>query len=155
MVKNYFKIFGLEEKFDLNSDALEKKYFEFQHQFHPDKAGIAEIEKSILINEAHDVLRNPLRRATHILQLQGIDIEKDGTMKPHLTTLHEVLEIQEKISEMSLEEKENLKKELAQKINLFLQEAALELENKEFDKASQILIKVKYFDKTLRDLRKK
>ncbi len=154
-MKNHFNIFEIEEKFAVDLDLLEQKYFAFQKQFHPDKAGISEIEKSISINEAYDVLTNPLRRAAHILQLQGIDIEKDEKApRPDLATLSEVLEMQEKIPEMSAEEKGNLKKELAQKIDLFFEELALELKNKEFDKAAQILIRIKYFDKTLKDLKK-
>ncbi len=155
-MKNYFKIFDFEEKFAIDLDALEKKYFSFQQQFHPDKAGIAEIEQSILINEAHEVLKNPLRRAAHILQLHNIDIEKDGNhIKPDMATLHEVLEIQEKIPELNLEEKENLKKDLAKSVKLFLDETSELLDNKEFNKAAQVLIKVKYFDKTLKDLKKR
>ncbi len=149
-MKNHFKLFEISEKFDIDLDLLEEKYFEFQRQFHPDKAGISEIEKSIAINDAYDVLKSPVRRAAHILQINGIDIENDSKApKPDFATLSEVLEIQEKIPEMSLQEKNNLKKELEKRIDNLLQEVALKLENKEFEGAAQILIRVKYFDKIL------
>ena len=152
-MKNYFRIFNLEEKFDINLDTLEQKYFDFQQQFHPDRAGISEIEKSILVNEAYEILKNPLHRASHILQLHNINIEKDkNAPKADIATLSEVLEIQEKIPEMSLQEKKNLKKQLEERIATLLQEIGLSLDNQEFNEAAQILMRIKYFDKTLRDL---
>src|SRR3989338_1816782 len=97
-MKNFFTLFELPIKFSLDLDALEQKYFSFQRQFHPDKAGVAEIKNSMDINEAFEVLKNPLRRAAHILQLNGIDVEQDGVaLKPDMATLEKVLEIQEKI----------------------------------------------------------
>lgn len=154
-MKNHFKIFSLPIKFELNLDLLEQKYFFFQRQFHPDSAGISEIENSIAINEAYEILKNPLRRAAHILQLNGIDIETDSReLKPDMATLEHVLEIQEKI--LTLDEKGiiDLKKELSDEIKLLLSNASVKLENKDFAMAAQILIKAKYFDKTLRDLKK-
>ncbi len=149
-MKNHFKLFEISEKFDIDLDLLEEKYFEFQRQFHPDKAGISEIEKSIAINDAYEVLKSPVRRASHILQINGIDIENDSKApKPDFATLSEVLEIQEKIPEMSLQERKNLGEKLEEKIAALLQEVALKLENKEFEGAAQILIRVKYFDKIL------
>ncbi len=154
-MKNHFDIFEIEEKFDVNLDLLEEKYLQFQRRFHPDKAGISEIEKSIAINEAYDVLISPTSRAAHILQLHGIDIENDSKApKVDVATLGEILEMQEKIPEMSLQERKNLGEKLEEKIAALLQEVALGLDNKEFDKVAQILIRIKYFDKVAKDLRK-
>ena len=113
LMKNFFTIFTLPIKFSLDLNALEQKYFTFQKQFHPDTAGIAEIENSILINEAYEVLKNPLRRAAHILQLNNIDVEKDGgALRPDMATLERVLEIQESIPNLSIQEISDLKKYL-------------------------------------------
>jgi len=154
-MKNFFTLFGLPIKFSLDLDALEQKYFSFQRQFHPDRAGIAEIENSMDINEAFEVLKNPLRRAAHILQLNGIDIEKDDlALKPDMATLTEVLEIQEKIVDFSAQEIVDLKKSLTEKIKSLIEEASSSLDNQSFSSAAQFLIKAKYFDKILHDLRK-
>lgn len=154
-MQNFFEIFSLPIKFSLDLDALEAKYFAFQKQFHPDTAGIAEIENSILVNEAYEVLQNPLRRAAHILQLNGIDVEKDSlALKPDMATLEQVLEIQEKIPQLDIAEIVTLKTELNSEIKILLEKTAERLDNKDFSAAAQFLIKAKYFDKTLRDLRK-
>ncbi len=154
-MQNFFELFLLSTKFSLDLDALEEKYFAFQKQFHPDSAGVAEIENSILVNEAYQVLQNPLRRAAHILQLNGIDVEKDGgAVKPDMATLGEVLEIQEKILDSSPQEILEIKKYLQSEIKSLLENIASKLENKDFASAAQFLIRTKYFDKILQDLRK-
>jgi molecular chaperone HscB len=155
-MKNYFDIFLLSPKAEIDLEYLEKKYLTFQQQFHPDNSSTADIEKSILVNEAYEVLKNPLRRATHILQLNGIDIENDSTApKVDSKTLLEILEIREKISESSFDEIEMLKKDLNSKIKSLLNDAALKLDIQDFTTATQIVIRAKYFDKTLKDLKKK
>lgn len=155
-MQNHFEIFALPVSFVINLDDLEAKYLEFQKAFHPDNSSTADIEKSIAVNEAYNVLKNNLRRASHILQLHGIDLENDSTApKVDSTTLMEVLEIREKIFESNFDEIEILKKDLNKKIKSLIEETAINIENKDFNTASQILIKAKYFDKTLQDLKRK
>lgn len=155
-MKNYFEIFAFTPSFEIDLDELEKKYLEFQRQFHPDSASTADIEQSIAINEAYKILKNSLSRASYILQLNGIDLENDSNApKPDMATLEEILELQEQVAEIAVGEIENLKKELNLKIKSLLEKAALELAAQDFKKAAQVLIKAKYFDKTLRDLKAK
>lgn len=151
---NHFENFGFDIDFKINLEELENKYLEFQKQFHPDNSKSADIAKSITINESYAVLENPLKRASHILQLQGIDVENDEKApKPDFETLEEILELQEKLIKISEEEKSQLKKYLTSKIKDLLETMSKELDNKDFNKAAQILIRAKYFDKTLRDLK--
>ncbi len=153
-IKNYFENFSFNVDFNIDLEELENKYLEFQKQFHPDNSISADVEKSISINEAYKVLKNPLQRASHILQLNGIDLENDSKApKPDMETLKEILELQEKVEEITLEEKDSLKKYLISEIKSLLEKTSEELENKDFTKAAQILIRAKYFDKTLRDLK--
>ncbi len=155
-MKNYFEIFAFTPSFEIDLDELEKKYLEFQKEFHPDNASTADIEQSIAINEAYKILKNSLSRASYILQLNGIDLENDSNApKPDMATLEEILELQEQVAEIAVGEIENLKKELNLKIKSLLEKAALELAAQDFKKAAQVLIKAKYFDKTLRDLKAK
>ncbi len=155
-MKNHFQIFSLATLFKIDLDELEKKYLQFQKQFHPDNSSTADIEKSINVNDAYNILKNPLKRAAHILQLNGIDIENDAIApKVDASTLHEILELREKISESSEQEIEGFKKDLIKKVKSLLDEVAASIDNKDFNTSSQILIKAKYFDKTLQDLKRK
>lgn len=155
-MKNHFATFSLPVSFALNIDELEAKYLEFQRQFHPDNSSTADIEKSIAVNDAYQILKNNLSRAAHILQLNGIDIEDDEKApKVDQTTLIEVLELREKIFEANQDEIKIYKENLNIKIKSLLKEMAFELENKDFSKAAQILIRAKYFEKTVKDLKNK
>ena len=153
-MKNFFDLFSLPTDFSIDLDTLEKKYFEFQKKFHPDKYGDKsgdksdEIEQSIAINEAYEVLSNPLKRAAHILRLNGLDVENDVVApKVDQATLLEVFEMRES-GDLSA-------KDLSQKIKSLLEEFSQNLENKNFASAAQILIRAKYFEKTLQDLKVK
>ena len=153
-MKNFFDLFSLPTDFSIDLDTLEKKYFEFQKKFHPDKYGDKsgdksdEIEQSIAINEAYEVLSNPLKRAAHILRLNGLDVENDVVApKVDQATLLEVFEMRES-GDLSA-------KDLSQKIKSLLEEFSQNLENKNFAWAAQILIRAKYFEKTLQDLKVK
>jgi len=155
-MKNYFEIFSLPVSANLDLEDLEQKYLNFQKEFHPDKSSSSDIEKSIAVNEAFDVLKNNLSRVSHILQLNGIDLE-DDTKSPKVdyATLTEVLEIRETIPEKNFEQIEILKKELNKKIKSLISQTILKIDEKNFLEAAQILIKAKYFDKTLQDLKKR
>ncbi|MBL6664699.1 MAG: Fe-S protein assembly co-chaperone HscB [Rickettsiales bacterium] len=144
---NYFEIFDLEITTEINLDEIESKYLAFQQQFHPDKASTADIEKSILLNEAFEVLQKPFSRLAYILKLNGIDIN-DDTKAPKVDgkTLQEVFELQEKFLEMSVEDKQKLK----EKVENLLTKSAQEINEENYEKAAQTLIKSKYFNKILR-----
>ncbi len=155
-MKNFFEIFSLPQIFAIDLDDLEKKYLQFQQQFHPDNSSTADISQSIVINDAYKILSNPISRASYILQLNGIDLENDSNApKPDRSTLLEILELQEQVAEIALNEIENLQKQINAKIKSLLVEVGEYLEKQAFSNASQVLIKVKYFDKTLRDLKAK
>jgi molecular chaperone HscB len=90
-VQNHFELFGLAPAFSLASDALERSYREIQSKVHPDRfahAGDAERRASLQwttrVNEAFQVLKNPVSRARHLLELQGVDVafETNTAMPP-------------------------------------------------------------------------
>ena len=154
-MKNYFELFNLAPKFTIDLNEIEKKYHQFQNEFHPDKADFNSIEQSILINEAYKILSDDFLRASHLLQLKNIDIENDENhIKPDISTLQEILDLQEKIFEIN-----NLNEILVLKNNLNLQIKNLiddfqnAFEVNKFNEASQFLIKAKYLKKSLIDLK--
>lgn len=153
---NHFDSFEMAIDFAIDLDALENKYLAFQKKFHPDNASTADIEKSILVNQSYDVLKNPLTRAAHILQLNGIDLENDEKApKPDFETLEEILELQEKLADIDTNEKQDLKKYLNSTLKDLLNQAATEINHQNFTQAAQILIRAKYYNKTLKDLKSK
>ncbi len=99
---NYFSLFNLPSDFTLDSAALEAAYFAAQRQYHPDRfvnkssseKRSAE-QKSADINEAYNALKNPLKRAQHLLALAGINTPEGADN----ALLMEMMELREAIAE--------------------------------------------------------
>jgi molecular chaperone HscB len=78
---SHFDLFHLPVRFTLDLQALEHAYRTVQAQVHPDRfAAAGEAQKRIAMqwatraNEAYQTLRDPLKRATYLLSLRGIDV---------------------------------------------------------------------------------
>jgi len=85
---------------------LEKAYRDIQSQVHPDRfahAGDAQRRASVQwtarVNEAFQVLRNPVARARHLLELHGVDVafETNTAMPPEF--LMQQMELRETLEE--------------------------------------------------------
>ena len=104
-MQSLFAILGLPEQFPLDLKALETAYFAAQRACHPDRfvgkpeaERLAAITHSQMTNDAYDTLKNPLRRAEHLLELQGI-FALDDEVRPPAELLMEVMELREALSE--------------------------------------------------------
>ena len=89
--KNYFDLFGLAEKFDIDNAQLVSRFQELQKQLHPDKyASKPDAERrwsmqaASFVNEAYQTLGDDLKRAIYLLGLHGVSIdeETDTQMSP-------------------------------------------------------------------------
>jgi molecular chaperone HscB len=82
---------------------LEQAYFTAQRACHPDRfvgkpeaERVAAISRSQLVNDAYETLKNPLTRAQHLLELQGIDaLAEDG--RAPAAVLAEMMDLRERI----------------------------------------------------------
>src|ERR1700739_5168635 len=78
---SHFDLFDLPAQFALDASALDHAYRTVQSQVHPDRfAAAGDAQKRIAMqwatraNEAYQTLRDPLKRATYLLSLRGIDV---------------------------------------------------------------------------------
>lgn len=104
---DYFELFGLTPDVDIDADALRDGFMKLQRQYHPDRfASGSATEKRLAVqitsyvNEAQQVLANPLKRAAYCLKLRGVDTdnETDSSMPPDF--LMEQLELREELEEI-------------------------------------------------------
>jgi molecular chaperone HscB len=105
MTADYFAVFDLPRSFDLNLPDLEKRYFAAQRRVHPDRLvgkSAAErqqaIAQSMLVNEAYETLKDPLKRARHMLALAGMT----DLAKPSQELLMEIMTLREALAETDI-----------------------------------------------------
>jgi molecular chaperone HscB len=105
-MQNHFDLFGLTPRFSIEGEALERSYREIQSKVHPDRfahAGDAERRASLQwttrVNEAFQVLKNPVTRARHLLELHGVDVafETNTAMPPEF--LMQQMELRETLEQ--------------------------------------------------------
>ena len=82
---DYFALFGLPARQQLDADALEKSWRELAARVHPDRYATASpAEKRVVmqwsanINEAYQVLRQPLQRARYLCERAGQPLEEES-----------------------------------------------------------------------------
>jgi molecular chaperone HscB len=108
---NYFAIFDLPTTFALEQPMLSSRYRELQAAVHPDRfVNATDAEKRVAmaraveINDAYSTLKDPVRRALHLLALVDIDgLDASDTSMPR-DFLMEHVEWREGISDARLKE---------------------------------------------------
>lgn len=88
---NDFELFGIAPQFAQDRAALEARWKDLQREAHPDKfaaqgaaAQRVAMQWSVRINEAYGRLKDPLKRAAYLCELQGaaIGAENNTAMPP-------------------------------------------------------------------------
>ena len=81
---DYFTLFGLPARYQLDTQALSLRFQDLQRQYHPDKFAsgsqaeqLAAVQQSATINQAWQTLRHPLMRAEYLLSLHGFDLASE------------------------------------------------------------------------------
>jgi molecular chaperone HscB len=104
--QNYFELFGLPVAFDVDARALAERFRDLQRVVHPDRyASAGEQERrlsmqgSVLLNEAFQTLKDPLRRAQYLLRLRGApEAPAGGQLAPSF--LMQQMELREELAEI-------------------------------------------------------
>ncbi len=116
---DYFSVFGLEQRLNLDLAALEHEFHRLSRRVHPDRfarAGDNERQWSLadtaLLNDAYRTLKDPLRRTEYLLKLEGAEIgeehsgrdKKDPSRAP-ADLLEEVFDLNMQLEEMRMARK--------------------------------------------------
>ncbi len=96
---DFFTLLGLPRAFPLDMTELDARFRELQREVHPDRFAAADdasrrasMMLATQINAAYQTLRSPLKRATYLLELAGIDVgaESNTAMSPEFL-MHQML----------------------------------------------------------------
>jgi molecular chaperone HscB len=104
--QNHFQLFDLPERFRLDSEQLTRSFLALQAQVHPDKfAHLPETDRRLAaqwamrVNEARDVLRDPVARARYLLALRGVDTQEETNTAMAADFLMQQMEWRESVAE--------------------------------------------------------
>jgi molecular chaperone HscB len=106
---DYFEVFGLPRKLQIDLDGLQRSFYELSRRHHPDfhqGAGAEDqaraLEASALVNRAYRALRDPVRRVEYLIALEeGREVREETTAKAKVPRdlLAEMLEVQEALED--------------------------------------------------------
>ena len=87
--RDFFSLFGLSPRFSIDLGSLESAWRSVQAAVHPDRFAsgtdaqrLLALRYSTQVNEAHETLKDPIRRASYLCQINGvaIDAERNTSM---------------------------------------------------------------------------
>ena len=85
MSANDFELFGLEQRFKQDRAELDARWKDLQREVHPDKfsaqgaaAQRIAMQWSVRINEGYQRLKDPLKRAAYLCELNGAPINAEN-----------------------------------------------------------------------------
>jgi molecular chaperone HscB len=103
---DFFSLFGLPVRFDVDQASLDEAYRTVQSQAHPDRfANAGDAERRVAMqwaahaNEAYRTLRQPLKRAIYLLTLRGVDIQAENNTAMAPAFLMQQMEWREALQE--------------------------------------------------------
>ena len=110
---DYFSVFGLEPRLNLDLTALEHEFHRLSRKLHPDRFARAEenekqwsLADTALLNDAYRTLKDPLRRTEYLLKLLGAELSAGDESKEEKSArapadlLEEVFELNMQLEEM-------------------------------------------------------
>jgi molecular chaperone HscB len=99
---SHFALFGLEPTYALDRTALEQAYQDLQTLIHPDRYASASdaerrasMQMTTRVNEAYRILKDPVQRAKHLLELRGVDVAFETNTQMPTDFLLQQLEMRE------------------------------------------------------------
>lgn len=104
---NYFQLFGLEAKFQLDLAELSATYQALQKTVHPDRFAhsssqeqLLAVQKSAEINDALQTLKQPINRGEYLLKLRGTVLPSEQQSFSDVSFLMEQMELREMLADI-------------------------------------------------------
>ena len=141
-----FELFGVPAQFVQERSALDARWKELQREAHPDKfaaQGVASqrlaMQWSVRINEAYQRLKDPIKRASYLCELNGAPIEAENNTAMPAEFLMQQMQWREDLDEAgTVSGLEAIAKEAEQSARAQLEKIRLALdEDRNFTAAAQ------------------
>ena len=154
--QNYFQLFDIECSTSINHNLLEKKYLEFQKEFHPDRfVNASDYEKRISlqitshVNKAYETLKNDYLKNIYLLKMKGYEIEDENNTISDPEFLTHQMELREEVEDVMETWDDKISKELFLRISNYkknyLKEFKDNYNNNLLQEASKNIMKIKFY----------
>jgi len=162
---NYFDLFGLEAKFQIDLSALETKYRAVQSASHPDRfvnatpaEKVVAMQAATSANEAYQRLKQPTLRAAYLVELNGINLSTESSQTMPADFLMQQMEWREAVEDNvnNLSGLHHLLKTVKQE-GLHLQQQLTELidHQKNWQQGANTVRKLQFIDKLREEINRK
>ncbi len=108
LLSNDFEIFGVPVQFAQDSAALDARWKDLQREAHPDRFTTADalaqrqaMQWSVRINEAYQRLKDPLKRAAYLCEMNGAPIQAENNTAMPAAFLMQQMQWREDLDEAS------------------------------------------------------
>lgn len=157
-MQNHFDLFNLPQQFTLDMGALDDAYREVQGRVHPDRfvnAGSAEqrvaMQWATRANEAYQALKNPLKRAAYLCELNGVDLQTESNTAMPGAFLMQQMEWREALEDArhgkDLDALEQLDQQLKAARRQQVKEIGERLDAQDFAGAAQLVRQLMFLEK--------
>ncbi|MDY7573098.1 Fe-S protein assembly co-chaperone HscB [Actimicrobium sp. CCI2.3] len=157
-MQNHYQLFHLPQQFGIDAGALDQAYRDVQGQVHPDRfVNGSDAEKRVAMqwatraNEAYQTLRNPLKRAAYLCELNGIDLQVESSTAMPVAFLMQQMEWRESLDDVrsahELAALERLDAEVRQAWTAQVKEIAILLDDSNYAAAAQSVRELMFLDK--------
>jgi molecular chaperone HscB len=162
-MQNHFALFNLPTSFELDRAQLDTAYREVQSTVHPDKfvqAGDAEkrvaMQWATQANEAYQTLKDPLKRATYLCYLNGVDLQTESNTSMPASFLMQQMEWREAFDDArhsnDMAAMMQLEKEVQAGLKAQTTKAGAAIASDDFQSAAQDIRACLFLEKFLADI---
>lgn len=159
---NYFELFSIPSTFSVNQKQLSETYRELQKQYHPDKFVMSSesdrllaMQKSTMINDAYQTLKNSCLRAQYLLLLAGVDIALEQKTLQDTGFLMQQMQWRETIScftENDEDAIEQFAENIQKQVDQLQSKIAVQLQDNELEATADSIRKLKFMLKLQTEL---
>ncbi|MDO9193248.1 MAG: Fe-S protein assembly co-chaperone HscB [Undibacterium sp.] len=162
-MQNHFELFQLPQQFNLDQAQLDTAFREVQSRVHPDRfVQASDAEKRVAMqwstraNEAYQTLKKPLKRATYLCELQGVDLQTESNTSMPAAFLMQQMEWREAFDDAkqlkNFAAMLKLETELRQELKSHLSKIGTTLDNGDFIMAAQQIRACMFLEKFMADI---
>jgi molecular chaperone HscB len=167
---NFFELYGLPQHFDVDQETLRSTYKALAQVTHPDKFATSSdseilraVQKSAQVNDGYQILKSPLSRAEHLIELRGVDLKHEQQTLQDTGFLMQQMELREQLEEIDsaanpLDQLEQLDSQIAVQIKDKLADLAQILDSTSDEsnkKAADEVRKLKFLYKLRTEIERK